>query len=324
MRLPSAFLFLLACTGAPATAQMVTQVDTTGQAGAPVDQATQTHEAKIASDAWQRLTVPVSVGGRGPFQFLVDTGADRTAVSRQVAGRLGLAPGPVAQMHSVTGISQVRTTTVRGLQISDKVLPTVEAPLLDAEHVGADGILGTDALRAQRVEFDFRKELLSITPSTARPPRDEEGTIVVQASRREGRLIVTGAEADRTRLTVVLDTGSEVTIGNSALRRSLQRRGMLRFTGRVKLLSVTGETIEGDYTVLEHLNVGDVEMRNLAVVFTDAHTFKQMKLESRPALLLGMNALRAFDKVAIDFANRKLRLLMPRTSGRAPVMLAAR
>jgi hypothetical protein len=49
-------------------------------------------------------------------------------------------------------------------------------------------------------------------------------------------------------------------------------------------------------------------------VFADAHTFRQMKLENTPALLLGMNAIRAFDKVTIDFARRKLRVVMPKGS----------
>jgi hypothetical protein len=55
-------------------------------------------------------------------------------------------------------------------------------------------------------------------------------------------------------------------------------------------------------------------MTNLAVVFAPAHTFKQLRLENRPAMLLGMNAIRAFKKVSIDFANRKLRVVMPEQS----------
>jgi hypothetical protein len=55
-------------------------------------------------------------------------------------------------------------------------------------------------------------------------------------------------------------------------------------------------------------------MTNLAIVFAPAHTFKQLKLENRPAMLLGMNAIRAFKKVSIDFANRKFRVVLPEES----------
>ena len=59
-------------------------------------------------------------------------------------------------------------------------------------------------------------------------------------------------------------------------------------------------------------------------MFTDAHTFKQMRLEDRPTLLMGMNAMRAFDKVSIDFANKTMRVLMPDTGSIDSVRLASR
>jgi hypothetical protein len=39
-----------------------------------------------------------------------------------------------------------------------------------------------------------------------------------------------------------------------------------------------------------------------------------LQLDRTPALLLGMNAIRAFKKVSIDFANRKFRVVLPEHS----------
>lgn len=320
VKLASVIALILA---APAFGQGVTHVETVS-GPLPVDSSTQAQEVRFKSDAHERMTVPVRLAGSGPFRFLVDTGADRTAVSRQLAGRLRLDPGPGGQLHSVTGVSPVDTVTVRQLQISARTINRIDAPVLEAEHLGAEGVLGTDSLRSQRVLFDFKNKLLSITPSMAVKQKDEAGTIVVQASRRAGRLILTRATADGEALTVVLDTGSEVTIGNAALKRDLLRRRLLQRNGRVELLSVTGEKLTGDYTYLKELEIGGVTLRNLAIVFADAHTFKQMDLERRPALLMGMNALKAFDKVSIDFANKKLRLLLPKGSARDQARFASR
>ena len=41
---------------------------------------------------------------------------------------------------------------------------------------------------------------------------------------------------------------------------------------------------------------------------------EKLKLDRKPALLLGMNAIRAFKKVSIDFANRKFRVVLPEES----------
>jgi hypothetical protein len=110
----------------------------------------------------------------------------------------------------------------------------------------------------------------------------------------------------------VLDTGSEVSIGNDALRRALERRGRLSGERPLTLGSVTGSTLLATYMVARQLDIGQVTLTGLGIAFADAHTFKVMGINSRPALLLGMNALQAFDSLTIDMPARKLRFVMPR------------
>jgi predicted aspartyl protease len=316
-------VFLASPVEAQITPQTMMNVLDTVQQREQVDSTTTADDVKIRTDTTDRMTVPVTVGGTGPFRFLVDTGADRTAISSAMAARLGLDTSEQASLHTVTGMSTVKTATVSNLKLSQKDLRIVDAPILDAANMGADGILGTDSLRSQRVVFDFDKNLMTIVPSEERVA-SEGGTIVVSGKLRNGRLIVTNAVADGNVITVVLDTGAEVSIGNEALRRRLSRAGLVASTGAVGLESVTGEILQGEYTFVKRLEVGDVNLANLAVVFADAHTFTRLGLDKRPALLLGMNALRAFKKVSIDFANRKLRVILPETGSLEPVLIAAR
>lgn len=289
----------------------------------PVDDKTQAQDVKIRTDTSDRMTVAVNVGGTGPFRFLVDTGADRTAISSAVASRLGLDTSASASLHSITGISAVQTATVSNLQLSKTDLSIIDAPVLDAEKMGADGILGTDSLRSQRVMFDFDKNVMTIVPSEQRVAHDD-GAIVVTGRLKNGRLIVTNAVADGNLITVIVDTGSEVSIGNEALRTRLGNAGLLKNSGAVELQSVTGDMLPGQYTFVKELKVGDVNLANLAVVFANAHTFQKLGLDKHPALLLGMNALRAFKKVSIDFANKKLRVVMPETGMLDPKLIALR
>jgi predicted aspartyl protease len=190
--------------------------------------------------------------------------------------------------------------------------------------MGADGILGVDSLRSQRVEFDFEGKTMSIVPSAVREVKDEPGTIVVQAARKNGRLLFTDARANGRALTVVIDTGAQLSIGNEALRRQLLRNDLVDTAQKVQLQAVTGEMISGDYMFVRELEIGGVTIKNLAIVFADAHTFQKLKLDRRPALLLGMNAIRAFKKVSIDFASRKFRVVLPESSSLDIRMAAAR
>lgn len=303
----------LACT-APAFAQTATQrLDAVS--GVPdIDTTTQTQDVTFKNGQDNRMTVPVKVAGIGPYRFLVDTGADRTAVSREIVSRLSLPSAGGAELHSVSGISTVSTARVRDLELTHPPEQSIDAAVLDRANMGADGIVGVDILRSQRVQFDFEKQTMSIVPSATPDFRNEAGTIVVRGRRKNGRLIVTNADADGKTLTVVVDTGSEVSIGNSALRRQLLGSSLVDVDKTVELQSVTGEKITGEYMLVRAVTIGGIGLTNLAVVFTDAHTFKQLGLANKPALLLGMNAIRAFKKVSIDFASKKFRVVLPEHS----------
>jgi predicted aspartyl protease len=307
------FAITLATAGAAAAQTAAPAIGQAGAAGA-VDKTSQTEGVRFRDERNDRMTVAVRLSGEGPYRFLVDTGADRTAVSRDIVNRLSLAGGAKATMHSVTGVSEVRTAKLPSIEVTRTPLTATDAAVLESAHMGADGILGVDALRSRRVQFDFGARTMSIVPSRVPDFRDEPGTIVVSVRRKNGRLVVTDAVANGKTITVVLDTGSEVSIGNAALRRQLLGSNLLDASHKVDLQSVTGATIPGDYMFVRKLEMGGITLKNLAIVFADAHTFRQLKLDERPAILLGMNAIRAFRKVSIDFANRKFRVLLPEES----------
>jgi predicted aspartyl protease len=278
-----------------------------------VDRTTQATDLRFKGDGHDRMTVPVRVAGHGPYRFLIDTGADRTAISSDLARQLHLGDRKGTTLHSVTGESRIETANVPSLDITAKQVRNVDAALLDAEHMGADGILGLDSLRSQRVLFDFRKQTLTIVPASTHVPEDRD-TIVVTARVRNGRLILTQAHAERIPLTLVVDTGAQVSIGNMQLRQKLSRGGRVKRTGQVELQSVTGEIIMGEYTIVRELEIGGIKLKNMPVVFADSHAFRRLNLDDKPALLLGMNALRSFDRVSIDFQRKKLKVLLPEES----------
>lgn len=292
-------------------------------AGIPkLDSKTQTEDVRFKNQSDDRMTVGVRLSGTGPFQFLVDTGADRTAISRDLAARLGLAKGEKAAIHTIAGVATVATATIPDLELTRTPVTVRDAPLLDSDNMGADGILGVDSLHSQRVLFDFGTQTLSIVPSALPDFRDEPGTIVVQAERKNGRLVVTNATANGHDLIVVIDTGAELSVGNEALRKQLVGRNLVDPYQQVQLQSVTGTMITGDYMFVRQLEIGGLTLHNLAIVFAESHAFQELKLDRRPALLLGMNAIRAFKKVSIDFASRKFRVVLPESS-QLDVRLAA-
>jgi hypothetical protein len=67
-----------------------------------------------------------------------------------------------------------------------------------------------------------------------------------------------------------------------------------------------------DYTQIERLDIGGVGFNNLPIAFADVAPFRKFGLTKVPALMLGMDALRLFRRVDVDFANREVRFAVPR------------
>ncbi|WP_404335368.1 retroviral-like aspartic protease family protein [Sphingomonas sp. MMS12-HWE2-04] len=264
-----------------------------------------------------RLTVKVDVGLKGPYNFIIDTGAERTVVSRELAGVLRLAPGNPVTITSMSGTARVNTVVVPDLSITTiGQLHTVIAPALFARNLGAAGLLGIDTLRNHQVSIDFERGTMAVRPSEKRKKyeRRDPNEIVVTAKSQFGQLIVTDAYYGNTRIQVVLDTGSQVTMGNGALRRRIGNRA-----GKpqpIQLTSVTGEQTMAAYTFVPDIKVGDVAFGSMPVAFADVKPFERFGLTERPALLLGMDSLRSFRRVDIDFPNRQVRFLLPKGTAR--------
>lgn len=296
---------LLACAALPAAAQ---ETAPTAPPAAPADDlAFLDHE--------DRMTVPVQIAGAGPFAFIIDTGAQRSVLSRQLATRLGQPAGRRVRLTAITGTSDVDTVIVPSLSVSTLGARRVEAPALDAHNLGALGILGIDALQDHALTIDFDRQRMTVTPAIGhKPPPRESGEIVVRARSLFGQLVVTDATVAGRRVRIVLDTGTSVSLGNLALRRLLSRR---KGGDPAIFTSVLGDTITTEYAALPVMTMGSATIRALPVAFADAPPFAAFGLAERPALLLGMDALRLFRRVHIDFARRELRLLLPRDLRRA-------
>jgi len=258
-----------------------------------------------------RMTVAISIGGSGPYRFIVDTGSERTVLSSELAQRLGLAAGAPVVVHSMTEVRRTSTAVVPALRVGRRRVENIEAPLLSQHTLGADGLLGVDSLASQRVEFDFRTNEMTVRPSRRRDSEWEGGSITVRARSRFGRLILVDAAFDGERVWVIVDTGAEITIANEALRRRLERRGRLGPTVPMEVMSVTGGRRMVDYGVARRVRLGSVEIANLPIGFADVEPFRKLELTDRPAILLGMDALQLFDRVSLDFAYREVRLQSP-------------
>jgi predicted aspartyl protease len=259
---------------------------------------------KLTQDDSQRLTLAVMIDGRGPYNFLVDTGAGRTVISRELASVLQLPPGAKVRIRELADAADASTVQIDRLSIGNREVRHIEAPALAAQDIGADGMLGVDALRDLHVVMDFKTMHMSTSLSHAETV--DSRTIVVHGKNRLGQLILSHSEVRGVPIVVVVDSGSEVSVGNPALLKLLTKRSLSRDPpATTELIDVIGgrRTVEQDQVA--EADVGGVVIHHMPLAFADLPIFNYLGLANTPALFLGMDVLSQCEKVSVDIRRRE-------------------
>jgi len=256
------------------------------------------------------MTIDVHVNGRGPYHFVVDSGADTTAVGLKVARDLQLPLGTPVILNGMTDRNIVDRVRVASLTLGPSTINNLEVPALKEEDLGGDGMIGIDALVRQRLMMDFDAKVIKVEDA-ARPVEHFTDEIVIVARLQHGQLILTHVKAGGFALDAVIDTGSEITIGNLALRDRLMSRSLNK-EWTIATTGVTGKTVDLQLGQLRELRVGSIVLHNIPIAFADVPPFKVFGLSDTPALLLGTDILQNFRKVSLDFGDRKVRFQLRR------------
>lgn len=256
-----------------------------------------------------RLTAAVRVNGQGPFAFVVDTGANRTVIAEDLAARLSLAAGPPTIVHGIASAAPAATVRIDQIAIGSLKNRLLAAPVLPRAALGADGLLGVDLLRNRQLVFDFARGAARLAVSSPDRPslwsRDVSGRsdIVVEAVQRFGQLTLVDAEVGHAVMRCFIDSGAERTVGNLALRRAATRGldGAGKTPEAVTIVGATGQMVTGEIAEVSDMRIGGVGFTRFAMAFADLHTFALWGIRDAPAILIGMDLLRVFDLVALDF-----------------------
>lgn len=275
----------------------------------------------IAIDLSTRMTLPVRIGGRGPYDFVVDTGAERTVIATELAAELGL---PVVGRARVVGMANAVDTNLVDpgmVFLAHLTLAPGQVPTFARAHLGANGLIGIESLQNHKIIFDFVANTVDLRESSRRTRNEvgfDDGAIVVTARRRAGRLILANATVNGRRVDIVIDTGAQASVGNRALQAlAMRQSSRVRALSPTVMQSVTGGTMMVDRAVIPRITVNGVDFTNFPVAYGDSPAFAELGLARRPAILLGMDALRLFDRVSVDFANHRVTFDLPDGATRA-------
>ena len=255
-----------------------------------------------------RVVTAVMIDGKGPFRFIIDTGANRSTISPHLAAVLRLQPSveQAIRVTGITGSAEVASVAIEKLQVGDLVIshtrfPVIEAPIM----AGADGILGAAGLQDERLLVDFRRNRVVITRSSG--DFVPWGFTRVRATRLNGGLLSVPGEIGDVRVDAIIDTGSQHTLGNLALYQALYAHE--RGKGTYLATDVYGATKQvgaGKLQMAPPIDLGAFKIAGVALVFGDFHIFRVWGKTDRPAMVLGMDVLGTLNAFVIDFRHEEI------------------
>jgi hypothetical protein len=138
-----------------------------------------------------QILIPVMVNSSGPYQFVLDTGANRSVISDTLAARLSLQTAANTEVVTSTGsamssVVRLQIISLGSHRAADVLAPVLKSASIHAVHSQADGIVGQDVLIDAHYTLDYRRKRLLWLGA-----EDHNGSGTRLPLRRcEGRLLV--------------------------------------------------------------------------------------------------------------------------------------
>lgn len=245
------------------------------------------------------------VNGQGPYRFIIDTGANRSAISTELAGALGLTASGSGPVHTIDDVAVAPLVDVASIEYAGISFGATQAPMIHGPVLaGEDGLLGVDGMRGRRLTLDFQHRCFEI--SGAGRAHALAGWTRVRGQLRFGHLVLIPGDVRGRRINVLIDTGSGSSLANNALRTALADVAITQPVDGADLMrafTAGSPIILDSRLIMPSLRLGEISADNVTAYIGDFHIFDLWGLHDQPTLLIGMDVLSKAKAIAIDYNN---------------------
>ena len=270
---------------------------------------------RLLQNLLTRMAVEVRLPRHQKRLFVIDTGAERSALSDRLAAELELVSGGAVRVHGITGSAITPTAQLPFLDIFTQRFTDLTLPVFDYDLLAADGLLGLDILAHFRLVLDLRLRRVTITP--ALPSSLLPGITTGHATRirqplsladrpSPGQIYVSPIEVGGVSAIGFVDSGAQYSVGNLALMRAVDRIGPPKPRSEVRVYGVIGQPLIARADTAEPVSVVQRELGLTPLLFADLHAFDFLGLNDRPALLIGADILSRFTRITLDYGRRQI------------------
>jgi predicted aspartyl protease len=260
------------------------------------------------------ILVPVYVDGKGPYEFILDTGAYRCLLSPEISSSIGIHAESQQRATGVGGTVTISSAHVSSLLVGTANQENVEVAITDelsrlgeAVQSKVDGVLGSNFLKDFRVGLDYRRSVVRLERASAEPALDRTvppvTSVPFKVATPERPLISLPVFVNgRGPFQFFLDTGASRTTLSFALARKLGivaigDRSGTGAGGRIRMLSAT----------VDSLSLGKASISDAAVSVGDFLGNFDSVIDTKFYGIIGNDFLSRYE-VTIDYPRGSLDL----------------
>lgn len=263
-------------------------------------------EVPLRVAASGHATVPVTIEGKGEFQFVLDTGAEGSALYSPFEKDQDIPlKAETTQLQGQTGEAIVRLANLPPLSLDGLKANGISAVVLDprADGVPLAGIVGLDVFGGSLLDFDLARGKARFLPSGTIINGFGAGTAIA-ARATVGGLLTFPVMIGSTQAIAVLDTGARKTRINWKLGRLLGFDRATLAKGEV-IQGATNKPVETLTATVKSARFGGVKLDAAPVLVADLPVFELFGVADGPAIIFGMDWL-ADIRMVVDFPLKRI------------------
>jgi predicted aspartyl protease len=265
---------------------------------------------RLAGSKQALILVPVFVHGRGPYSFVMDTGATTTVVSNELADALALPRGEMQDGRGAAGKMTLVESRLPSLTVGHQTLDSLPVSVTDLSFLGramgeqVDGALGHSFLKHFVMTLDYPTNALTLRRPDGDMEQSLEDTEIAfrYANAEDPLLVVPTLVNEKGPYDFALDTGASRTV------ISLELAAEFGLTAeKISQMTAGGGNGTVSRVQLSSLAIGAARQQNLAAAASDFLTQLNAELGSKLHGIVGYDFLRHY-RVTLDYPREALTL----------------
>jgi predicted aspartyl protease len=266
---------------------------------------------RLAGGLQPLILLPVQVNDRGPFEFILDTGASTSLLSSELAKELNVEIVGSKEGRGAGGKVAVSLAKVDSLAVGEMRLENVDVAIVDLVSIGRavgakiDGDIGYNFLKHFRVTVDYPDSAIRLEDpkSIEHLARGAKTEVPIRLANPAKPLILVDVHANGCGpFQFAIDTGTSTSSITPQLAKELSLT-----TSEIPPITGGGGQIVASTAKLQSFQLGGAKIENMAVVVADFFTMLNAAIGAKLDGIVGYNFLRNY-KVVIDYPGETLAL----------------